>query len=70
MALGWNCRGLGNPWSVGALRNIVQRWDPEIVFLSETKMRIAGTKRIKMKLGFVNSLYVQSQRKSGDLALF
>ena len=70
MALGWNCRGLGNPRSVGVLRNIVRRWDPEVVFLSETKMRVAGMKRIKMKLGFVNGLYVQSQRKSGGLALF
>ena len=70
MALGWNCQGLGNPRSVGALRNIVRRWDPEVVFLSETKIRVAGMKRIKMKLGFVNGLYVQSQRKSGGLALF
>ena len=60
MALGWNCRGLGNPRSVGALHNIVRRWDPEVVFLSETKMRIASMKRIKMKLGFFNGLYVQS----------
>ena len=49
---------------------IVRRWDPEFVFLSETKMGIAGMKRIKMKLCFVNGLYVQSQRKSGGLALF
>ena len=50
---------LGNPRSVGALRTLVRRWDPEVVFLSEMKMKIAGLKKIKMKLGSVNGLYVQ-----------
>ena len=70
MALGWNCRGLGTPRSVGMLRSLVRRWDPEVVFLSETKMSIAGMRKLKMKLGFVNGLYVQRQGKGGGLALY
>ena len=70
MALGWNRWGLGNSRSVGALCTLVRRWDPEVVFLSETKMSIAGMKKIKLKLGFVNGLYVQSQGRGGGLAMF
>ena len=70
MALGWNCRGLGNPRSVGMLRSLVRRWDPEVVFLSETKMTIAGMRKLKMKLGFVNGLYVQRKGRGGGLAMY
>ena len=41
-----------------------------MIFLSETKMKIAGMKKLKLKLGFVNGLYVQRQGKGGGLALF
>ena len=37
--LGWNCRGLGNPRSVRALRSLMQQWDFDFVFLSETKLK-------------------------------
>ncbi|XP_030945823.1 uncharacterized protein LOC115970311 [Quercus lobata] len=70
MALGWNFRGLGNPRSVGMLCSLVRRWDPEVVFLSETKMMIAGVKKLKMKLGFVNGLYVQGKGRGGGLAMY
>ena len=69
-ALCWNYWGLRTPRSVGALRNLVRRWDPDVIFLSETKKKIAGMKKIKLKLGFVNGLYVQTQGKGGGLALF
>ena len=70
MALGWNYRGLGNSRSVGMLRSLVRRWDPEVVFLSETKMTIAGMKKLKMKLGSVNGLYVQRKGRGGGLAMY
>uniref|UniRef100_A0A7N2KXV8 DUF4283 domain-containing protein n=1 Tax=Quercus lobata TaxID=97700 RepID=A0A7N2KXV8_QUELO len=70
MALCWNCRGLGTPRSVGALHNLVQRWDPEVIFLMETKKKIAGMKKVKLKLGFVNGFYVQRQGRGGELAMF
>ena len=59
-ALGWNCRGLGNPRSVRVLRNIVQRWDPDFVFLSETEQRKWSMERKKMSIGY---------GRSGGLAL-
>ena len=41
-----------------------------MIFLSETKKKIVGMKKIKLKLGFVNGIYVQRQGKGGGLALF
>ena len=69
IALCWNCRGLGTPRSVRALRECVRRWDPKVVFLSETKKNIAGMKRVKVKLDFVNGFYVQREGKGGGLAM-
>ena len=36
--LSWNCRGLGNLWTVNALKEVVKKEDPKIVFLMETKL--------------------------------
>ncbi|XP_030929385.1 uncharacterized protein LOC115955407 [Quercus lobata] len=68
-ALGWNYRGLGNPRSVRVLRNIVQQWDPDFVFLSETKLRMQSMERKKMSIGFTNGLVIPSHGRSGGLAL-
>ncbi|XP_050252314.1 uncharacterized protein LOC126698852 [Quercus robur] len=68
-ALGWNCRRLGNPRSVRVLRNIVQQWDPDFVFLSETKLRMRSMERKKRSIGFTNGLVIPSHGRSGGLAL-
>ena len=66
-ALGWNCRGL--PRSVNALCEIVWRWDPNFVFLSETKLKKKAMDRAKRKMGFVYGLVVPKSDKSGGLAM-
>ena len=68
-SLGWNCRGLGNPRSVRALHDLVRRWAPKIVFLSETKLRTKRMERIRDRIGFANGLFVSSFGRSGGLAL-
>ena len=70
IALCWNCQGLGTHQSIKALRECVQRWDPKVVFLSETKKKIAGMKRVKVKLDFLNGFYVQREGKGRGLAMF
>ena len=67
-ALGWNCRGLGNSRSVRALRNLVQQWDPDFVFLSETKLKKRSMEKKKMSVGFINGLIIPSHGRSGGLA--
>ena len=43
-ALSWNCRGLGNPFTVNALHKIVKEEDPTLVFLMETKYDVTEMK--------------------------
>ena len=65
--ISWNCRGLGNPWSVKAPHDLVRRWNPKIVFLMETKSRKNRVERIKNRIGFANGLIVPSVGRSGGI---
>jgi len=56
IALGWKCRGFGNPRTVRVLREFVQQWDPKIVFLMETKLKKKRMEKEKEKAGFNNGL--------------
>ena len=47
---------------------MVQRWDPNIVFLIETKLKTSGMKRKKEKVGFVFGLIVPKAQNCGGLA--
>ena len=67
--LSWNCRGLGNPWAVKALHDLVWRWNPKIVFLMETKLKKNRMERIKNRIGFANGLIVSNVGRSGGIAL-
>ena len=69
-ALGWNCRELGNPRSIKALHNLVQQWDPDFVFLSETKLKNKSMEKKKMSVRFINGLIIPSHGRGGGLAFF
>ena len=49
-AISWNCRGLGNSYTVKALQKTVLEKDPTLVFLIETKYVVSEMARIKRKL--------------------
>ena len=67
--LSWNCRGLGNPQAVRALRDLVQRRCPKLVFLMETKTRMSKMRRIMVKVGLLNGVIAPSKEKSGGIAM-
>ena len=71
--LSWNCRGLGSPEAVNALRRIVVNEDPQVVFLQETKLHPHEVERVKIKLKFSGLLAVgcegQGRKRRGGLAL-
>ena len=67
--LSWNCQGLGNPWSVRALCDMVQRWCPKLVFLMETKAGMSRMRRIMVKIGLLNGVIVSSKERSGGIAM-
>lgn len=66
----WNCRGVGNPWSVHRL----SRWSidvsPDLMFLSETKISKDVVEGLKGRIGFSNAFGVSSRGKSGAICLF
>ena len=68
-SLCWNCRGIGNPHIVFALREYLRRWNPKLVFLSEIKLKSRRMEKVKYKLGFSNGLFVSSRGRRGGLAL-
>ena len=68
--LAWNCRGLGIPRSVQALKDLVRAEDPMLVFVAETKASISQMKKHKNEINqHLQALIVPSDGKSGGLAL-
>ena len=54
--LSWNCRGLGNLRIVNALAKVVNKEEPIIVFLMETKLKKDWLDLIKEKCKIKNCL--------------
>ncbi|KAK3198916.1 hypothetical protein Dsin_022331 [Dipteronia sinensis] len=68
--LAWNARGLGGPRAIHILQNLKREMDPEIMFLMETKLGVQALERIRIKLGYLGKLVVESVGRSGGLCLF
>ena len=51
------------------LGELVQRWNPNIIFLSETKIKKKAMEKIMEKINFVNGLIVPRKGRGGGLAL-
>ncbi|CAM8939724.1 unnamed protein product [Rhodiola kirilowii] len=67
--ISWNCRGLGRPRTVRALRDAIRAYSPQMVCLLETKRREVDRDWIQWKLGFCNCLMVGCRGLSGGLAM-
>ncbi|KAL0401242.1 UNVERIFIED_CONTAM: hypothetical protein Slati_4154100 [Sesamum latifolium] len=66
--LSWNCQGIGPPWTVRTLTELVKLHRPNLVFLSETKCKARRVDRIKNVVSY-NGIGVDSVGKGGGLAL-
>ncbi|XP_059428667.1 uncharacterized protein LOC132162445 [Corylus avellana] len=67
--LSWNCRGLGNPWTVSKLHHLVKEKKPTIVLLMETKLRADRLEMVRIHLGYDYMVVVDCVGRSGVLAL-
>ena len=65
----WNCRGLGNPWTVRQLKRWVTSLAPDILFLSETKINNVTAENLKGKIGFSNAFGISSVGTAGGLCI-
>lgn len=63
----WNCHRLGNPATVGELRQLLATNNPNIIFLSETKLRNCDIGKIQRRCNMSESFVVDSNRSKGGL---
>ena len=60
--LACNCRGAGKASTVRSLRSLIRNSSPNLVFLSETKIKALRVEKIRVKLNFVDSFCVDAIR--------
>jgi hypothetical protein len=65
-----NWRGLGNQPSVRSLLELQRAEDPDILFLSETKLMEKEVESLRLKLQMAHMEVVECKGRSGGLALF
>ncbi|KAK9042566.1 hypothetical protein V6N11_017635 [Hibiscus sabdariffa] len=68
--LAWNVRGLGNKDTNRALRKSIQKFQPDIILLSETKQKKGFLEKVKTKMKMAYSFYVEPCGIVGGLALW
>ncbi|CAM8995263.1 unnamed protein product [Rhodiola kirilowii] len=68
--IAWNCRGLGTPLAIRALKDVVKSSKAQIVGLVETKATQKRCEVVRTKLGFNCCFSVPARGRSGGLALF
>ncbi|KAK8299934.1 hypothetical protein V6Z12_D05G353700, partial [Gossypium hirsutum] len=64
-----NCRGLGSPAKIRELKQLLVAKNPDIIFLSETKMAVNEFRRVQNNCRIQNALAVNSEGRSGGLAM-
>ncbi|XP_075658946.1 uncharacterized protein LOC142628792 [Castanea sativa] len=67
--LSWNCQGLGNPWTVRSLHDLVKDQAPTVCFLMETRLDREGFMHHCRDLVYPNKLIIKKPDSGGGLAL-
>ncbi|XP_058761720.1 uncharacterized protein LOC131635127 [Vicia villosa] len=67
--LSWNCRGLSSPRAIPNLKKLAQRYQPDIIFLSETLAKSRKLESIRILLKYEACLAVDVEGRSGGLAV-
>lgn len=71
IGVSWNCRGLGKPRAVRALKGFIRKENPQIIFLCETKLKVVEWEKMKCRIGFSNyeAVGCEGEGRRGGLAL-
>ena len=67
--INWNCRRLGNPWTIHDLSQMVKEKKPSFLFLIETISSKKLIEGLRVQLGFEGLFVVEPVGRSGGLAL-
>lgn len=65
----WNCQGLSSPLTVHALKTLVVKEKPDVIFLMETKNREQVISRVQRRIHFSQSYIINPEGKAGGLTL-
>lgn len=68
--MAWNCRGIGGASTVHTLKENLQRYRPDLLFLSETKTNAQRCARIARSCRFKDYHAVDAENRAGGLCLF
>ncbi|CAM8921539.1 unnamed protein product [Rhodiola kirilowii] len=68
--IAWNCRGLGTPLAIRALKDVINTSKSQIIGLVETKATKKRCEAVRLRLGFKCCFSVPARGRSGGLALF
>lgn len=66
----WNARGLGNSRAFHELRRLIFGFSPQLLFISETKIKAGRCRNWRAIFGFDGQFVVDSKGASGGLILF
>lgn len=68
--ISWNSQGIGADLTVRHLKASVRKYNPDMVFLMETKNKNGKMENIRRKLNFNKVVYVEPQGIEGGLDLW
>ena len=69
ITISWNCQGLGLPWKVRFLQDMISQEKPNCIFLCETLSNNRKMEEVRKKLGFEGMVVVEARGRSGGLAM-
>ena len=69
-AISWNCQGIRPALTVKALKELRNKYDPNLVFLMEIRNGKEVLERIRERMRFENGFYVDPEGLSGGLVLW
>lgn len=65
----WNVKGLGSLRGVQMLQDMLRQYNPQLVFLMETKVSGNKMEQIKRSCGFKNGIEVGAEGSRGQLCM-
>ena len=70
IAISWNYQGVGSALTVRVLKGLCRKYDPDFVFLMETKNKDKKMESIRRKVGMEEGVYVEPKGVGGGLTLW
>lgn len=67
--INWNCQGMGSPWKIQFLQDVIRQQRPSFVFLCETLSSKKKMEWVRTRLKWQEMIVVEAQGRSGGLTL-